>query len=84
MSEGGMFIDTPHPSAVGERVFLQIQPDESAPIRFNVEGVVVWIRKRASKQISSPKGMGIRFTVNAAQTEKTIAGIFSMLNQLQS
>lgn len=84
LSRGGMFVQTSHPGMVGERFFFQIQPEANTPIRFNVEGVVVWTRKRASRQSGVPKGMGIRFTVNPSQGQPTIEGIFSMLNQLHS
>ncbi len=79
VSSRGMFVRTNKPGVVGEHIFFQIQPDEDTPIRFNLEGVVVWIRKRASQQTGVPKGMGIRFAEGPTQDANTVQRIFSAL-----
>jgi uncharacterized protein (TIGR02266 family) len=60
ISEGGIFLATPHPPAPGTPLHLQLEGLDDDEEALEVEGVVVWTREASSE--NGPAGMGIRFT----------------------
>jgi len=74
IAEGGLFLATHHPAAVGTPLQLRIQGDDGDAIE--VKGVVAWVRADASER--GPAGMGIRFeTLEPEQFE----GIAELVQQ---
>lgn len=57
LSEGGVFLQTNHPSQPGTPVELELQDLRGAPL--SLEGTVVWVRLEG-QGVGTP-GMGIRF-----------------------
>ena len=79
VSRGGMFVEAPKLLESGQRAFFRVQL-KPQPLQFHLEGEVVWARKASKTNATSAHGMGIRFLISPTQTEKTLDGIFSVLN----
>jgi uncharacterized protein (TIGR02266 family) len=57
LSEGGMFLQTNTPMALGERTRLRLRCADQREVR--TEAVVVWSREQRENE--RPAGMGLRF-----------------------
>jgi Tfp pilus assembly protein PilZ len=79
-----MYVQTPIPLPAGNRAFFTLQLPPNNPMRFHLEGKVVWSNRRKRGRSTSPKGMGIRFVATRAQSQKTLDSILSVLNTLKS
>jgi uncharacterized protein (TIGR02266 family) len=60
LSKGGIFIETPAPQPVGERVSLRFEVPGAGAIEIN--GVVAWVRNGSVDGL--PDGMGVQFEDN--------------------
>jgi uncharacterized protein (TIGR02266 family) len=78
VSRGGMYVETNKILESGKRAFFRVQL-KPQPLQFHLEGEVVWSRKNGNAK-NGTQGMGIRFLISPTQTEKTLEGIFSVLN----
>ncbi len=58
ISEGGIFVATPHPPPLGSEVSFELVLGEQ---RFQVTGVVCWARTHVMSSSDAPEGIGIRF-----------------------
>ena len=58
ISEGGIFVGTLNPPAVGTAVALELTVEAAT---FSLTGVVCWVRDRHLATDDAPEGCGIRF-----------------------
>lgn len=84
ISRGGMYIHTPVPLPSGAKAFFTLQLPQENPMKFHLEGEVVWSNRRRRGRTTAPHGMGVRFLSTRGQTPKTLDSIFSVLNTIRS
>lgn len=74
ISELGIFVRTDHPLAVGTRVTLKFQPEESAS-PFELSGVVQWVNPLRPLADNPNPGMGIHFDHLTAEDRERIVDV---------
>ncbi len=76
---GGLFIRTPNPMELGEKIFLNLRiPDGKEPIEVNCK--VVWTNKYGNDSKYLHRGMGVKLLDNSPGTRKRIEKFF-LLNE---
>ncbi len=76
---GGLFIRTPNPMEVGEKIFLNLRiPDGQEPIEVNCK--VVWTNQYGNETKYLHRGMGVKLLDNSPGTRKRIEKYF-LLNE---
>jgi uncharacterized protein (TIGR02266 family) len=58
ISEGGIFVGTPNPPAVGTQISLELTVEGRS---FSLSGIVCWLRNRHLATEDAPEGCGIRW-----------------------
>ncbi len=72
---GGLFIRTPNPMELGERIFLDLRiPDERDPIALNCK--VVWTNKYGKENKHLPRGMGVKLVEVSPEARKRLEKFF--------
>lgn len=71
LSKGGIFVETPNPMAVGERISLAFEVPGAGNLA--VDGVVAWVRKGSPDGL--PDGMGVQFDHLDEQYGERIDGL---------
>src|SRR5450432_3830487 len=82
VSRGGIFIRTREPLAVGTRLKLEFQLQDSAPLLAG-EGTVVWIREQDQTRENVTPGMGVRFDKLTAESQPTLERILAEKTRLE-
>ena len=82
VSRGGIFIRTREPLAVGTRLKLEFQLQDSAPLLAG-EGTVVWIREHDQTRDNVTPGMGVRFDKLTPESQPTLEKILAEKTRLE-
>ncbi len=75
ISGGGLFIRTPQPQPLNQKVLLRFSLPGNAK-KFEVHGFVVWANS-ATTRSSFPSGMGVKFLDLSAEDQQMIADFVS-------
>jgi uncharacterized protein (TIGR02266 family) len=71
VSEGGIFIRTPKPLAVGTALSFEFQLQDGSPLLAG-DGTVVWVREKDPSKASVSPGMGVRFEKLPPESRKVL------------
>ncbi len=82
VSRGGIFIRTREPLAVGTRLKLEFQLQDTAPLLAG-EGTVVWIRENDPSRENVTPGMGVRFDKLTPDSQPTLEKILAEKTRLE-
>jgi uncharacterized protein (TIGR02266 family) len=77
VSEGGIFIASRSPKAVGTRVRFELYLADGATKLLRGEGLVVKVREFDPKQPNKPHGMGLKFAKLDAESKKLVQQILA-------
>jgi uncharacterized protein (TIGR02266 family) len=77
VSEGGIFIASRAPKAVGTRVRFELFLADGATKLLRGEGLVAWVREFDAKQPGKPHGMGLKFAKLDADSKKLVQQILT-------
>lgn len=76
ISEGGIFIRTPKPLAVGTALTFEFQLQDGSPL-LSGSGNVVWVREDDSSKETVSPGMGVRFEELPEQSQAVLKSVLS-------
>src|SRR5262249_11075203 len=76
VSQGGIFIRTKDPLAVGTNLRFEFQLQDSSPL-ISGDGTVVWTREFDPSRVGVAPGMGVRFDRLAVESQAVLEQILS-------